>query len=620
MKQEMIAKIKYALAGVAMLSAFVLFAPHSQASVVAGTTDTDGSVTGVTGATYYNVTNWQDMLDTYNKAPNNNTVYLNVTSDVPGSSAAYNGTVMTEGKGVTIIGNNHTLYFDNDTNYTTGLGRGNYGFYANSSGITGKTTMMVQDAKIINNLANGIFPVTNDSTAITKWQDVDVSNGAATTGAGPIRNDDGKTLFYGTNTFTILQNHNFNDASMAGNDNQGEWIQGGYYTEVVNGTTTLNQSWGYDQPLYSYADTANTLKIDDDASLIWNLNKTYTMYYDDYTSGDVTWDIGENAKFNINGTKNTASEFGSWFMWTTFDNWYVNVANGGQINIVTGGGSINVDAFKKAVFNFGAGSNILFNNLATGNLFSGVPGAGSSMNLNDPNSVTFQAQTAPVFSSNTKLPIVITGAGLRTHASNTNDGSGGINDLWLRQVTGTTDGTFASANMTPVNYTAANLTTLKKAKYVQWSEPIGIGVNTSQLNRNFLVDLMTLPTDGSFGSLIAGDGSMDFNVMDDRGTNPNFTVQVQMLNNLSPDKTRYYWQNPGAPTATLLNTDPYNIGTVTDDANLPSNVTQTMAGGNYNFHFAAGEGLLLAATNTLKAQTTTENATLQYSIVSGPGQ
>ena len=76
------------------------------------------------------------------------------------------------------------------------------------------------------------------------------------------------------NTFNILQNHNINDTSSAGADNPGEWIQGGAYLEVVTGTTTLNQSWGNDQPFYVYYSSGgSTLQVDAGAAMVWNLNR-----------------------------------------------------------------------------------------------------------------------------------------------------------------------------------------------------------------------------------------------------------------------------------------------------------------------------------------------------------
>ena len=148
-----------------------------------------------------------------------------------------------------------------------------------------------------------------NAKATAVYENVTVSNGDAIYGAQPIRNDNGKVLFRGTNTFNILQNHNINDTSSAGADNQGEWIQGGAYLEVVTGTTTLNQSWGNDQPFYVYYSSGgSTLQVDAGAAMVWNLNKTYTMYYDDgslLTVGALNWNI--NGSFVINGTVNTSS-------------------------------------------------------------------------------------------------------------------------------------------------------------------------------------------------------------------------------------------------------------------------------------------------------------------------
>lgn len=76
---------------------------------------------------------------------------------------------------------------------------------------------------------------------------------------------------------------------------------------MVTGTTTLNQSWGNDQPFYVYYSSGgSTLQVDAGASMVWNLNKTYTMYYDDgslLTVGALNWNI--NGSFVINGTLNT---------------------------------------------------------------------------------------------------------------------------------------------------------------------------------------------------------------------------------------------------------------------------------------------------------------------------
>ncbi|MEK4723042.1 hypothetical protein MKX45_07860 [Lactococcus sp. FSL W8-0209] len=293
-------------------------APKARAAIVGGTVDTTGTVTGITGATYYNVSNWQDMIDTYKgvtpNAASSNTVFLNVTANVPGNSILNSGNTVSSGKSLSINGNNYTLYLDNDTNYTTAQSIGGSDGTARAFGSNGTistdTILTVKNATIVNNITSGIFQMKGlNAKATAVYENVTVSNGDAIYGAQPIRNDNGKVLFRGTNTFNILQNHNINDTGSAGADNQGEWIQGGAYLEVVTGTTTLNQSWGNDQPFYVYYSSGgSTLQVDAGASMVWNLNKTNTMYYDDgslLTVGALNWNI--NGSFVINGTLNTSS-------------------------------------------------------------------------------------------------------------------------------------------------------------------------------------------------------------------------------------------------------------------------------------------------------------------------
>ncbi|NVY96480.1 hypothetical protein HU830_04755 [Lactobacillus sp. DCY120] len=128
--------------------------------------------------------------------------------------------------------------------------------------------MKTQNAKLINGYSNGIFVVTRPSEANTVYQDLHVTNSDGSIGASPIRNETGKVLLKGENTFDILTNHDFNKPAMA-RDNEGEWIQRGHWVEVVDGHTTLNQNWDWDQPLYTYNHNKDlTLKIDDGANLL----------------------------------------------------------------------------------------------------------------------------------------------------------------------------------------------------------------------------------------------------------------------------------------------------------------------------------------------------------------
>ncbi|MDA2897991.1 RTX toxin, partial [Lactococcus lactis] len=138
-------------------------APKARAAIVGGTVDTTGTVTGITGATYYNVSNWQDMIDTYKgvtpNAASSNTVFLNVTANVPGNSILNSGNTVSSGKSLSINGNNYTLYLDNDTNYTTAQSIGGSDGTARAFGSNGTistdTILTVKNATIVNNITSG---------------------------------------------------------------------------------------------------------------------------------------------------------------------------------------------------------------------------------------------------------------------------------------------------------------------------------------------------------------------------------------------------------------------------------------------------------------------------------
>lgn len=606
------------LCGANYASANDLSTTPGDASTPGYVVDEDGKITGTVGAKYYNVNTWKDMFDTYKglSGTGSQQVVFNLIGNVAGESSFNTGVAIVEGVGVTIRGNDYTLYAGDTPTAASGTGRDNTaGFYSSSTSTTNQTVLNLENAKVVNANANGIFPITSTATVQTNYHNVAYRNGPTNAGASPLRNDRGTIQLSGTNTFSIVEG-----SDDAGIDNQGEWIQGAYNVEIISGTTTLTQSWGNDQPIYAYGNTGNTIKVHDNAKLVWNLDRTYTMYYDDGNSGPLVWDIGNNASFIINGTEKTASRNSNWFMSTAFSAWTLNVGDNSEFKVKTGGGSINTDTFANGVvWNFGKDSKIEFDNLNTSRaLVSGVPKTGSAMNVNDAESVTLKSAGSTVFSSTTNLPIKINGVGLRLHASTDYSGSNQTNDLWKRVTTGTTDGTFSSATMTPTEYTSSDLNYLKTAKFIQWFKPTGMGMNASDINRTFDVKLNELPLNGDWSDLINGNAEMNLNFADDRGVSPNFEIQVSQLSNETVGATDYYWKNKGDDQEVLLTDNPLKIATINDDSNLPSNVTMTMAGGNYQFNYPENAGLLLKAKNSLKVQES-ENAKIQYSIVNGPG-
>lgn len=629
-------QFKKILVLLAAVLSFVAMNLSVSAATATAQVDTGGSLTGTSGATYYDVSTWQDMFDTYKNvtpdAGSNNTVYLNVTGDVAGSSAITKGTNLTSGKSVSILGNGHTLYFDTDTNYTTGTNGQNasVGFYTNAyNPVSSDTNATLKDATWVNNRSSGIFPSTGSATKLNQYYiDVTEYNGAANAGAAPINNEGGKIFFSGKNSFKVLYKNSLT-ATGTNSDTNFEWIRGGNYLEVLDGETSVQLNANVDQMIYpNGVGTGQTIKIDDDAKLNWLSGQYWSLYFGGATAGPLVWDLGKNAEFNISdiGTK---SNTGTWFSATNFNSWTVNAAEGAKLSADTAGGSININAINgKAVWNFGKNAELFLNNKGNGNLFTGAPATGSALNFNDVNRVTMLSSASPVFASASNIPINITGGGgLRLHASsvqpaNTDSISDIDNisgsDMWSRVATGTTDGGFTTADMAPTNYSNMLLTYMQKSKYLRWYHPNGLGVADSTLNRSFNVNLGDLPSDGSWSSPIAGEDKLQLNFMDDRGQQPDFAVQVSQLSNATPNGTQYVWQNPDGTTPTVLDTNPMTMATITDDGDLPSYVAMTMAGGNYAFDYDKNSGLLLKANNKLKVQVNQQNATFRYAIVTGP--
>lgn len=662
-------KFRYMLLFFLMLlpSFFIIQAEQKvHASVLTGSIDTTGSITGLSGATYYNTASWQDMVDTYKgvtpTASSNGTVFFNVTGNIPGNAVLNTGNVVISGKSLSINGNNFTLYLDNDTTYTNaqsiGGSDGTARAFGSNGTISSSTTLTLKNAQIINNITSGIFQMKgSNAQATTIYNNVTVTNGDSLYGAQPIRNDTGKILFYGNNTFNILQNHDINDASSAGADNQGEWIQGGTYLEVVNGTTTLNQSWGNDQPFYIYyPNGGSTLQVDAGASMVWNLNKTYTMYYDDgglLSGGALNWNI--NGSFLINGTTNTASTYsGGWFMSLNVLNaWNVNVGQNATLKVTTGGvmslgGVSGVDGFLAGPvkWNFGQGSSILFNNLNPNQSVATLaPGLGSGITMNNPKVVTFNTSGNSVFSTTVlTFPITISGTGLRTHSSSTayrfdntydltspnkTSITSSSADVWYRINTGTLttfNPTLQVANLSPNNYAAGDLQAIAAGKYISWYQPNGLQLQTalSSMSRTFNISLdpnatQGTPVDGSWSNLIPGTSPQTLVVSDDRGQNPNSHVTLKLLQNNFPSGLQYYWIDPSTknPTALTVNSA-IQIASLTSDSTLPSWIKMTGAGSWYTMTFSTDTGLAVKANNSLLSQNNSLGGTFQYTMIDGP--
>lgn len=674
----------------------------AQADILTAQTDNTGNVTGEKGANYYNVNNWQDMFDTYNdiapKASSSNpvNVYFNVTGTISGSSAFATGAAILPYASVTILGNGNTIYVDDDNDPSSNpahssayaASRWNWGFYANggsnkgggnsittaqSGAIGNDTVLTVKNAKIINSSSNGIFRAFSD-TEDSKgngpkptfiYQDVNVSNGG-NRGAAPIRNDLGKIIFKGKNTFNILNDQSMTTTASKGTDDHGQWCVGNTWIEIADGTTTLNQNWAMDEQFYNYNSNSSTLKIADNANLIMNINTTFDVYYDTNNTGPLNWIVGNNANFIYNGTTNTASKSGQWFNATAFTSWDLNIGENSNVAFRIGGGVINFGGLDTALVNWkiGKGSNFVMSNLnKTGNMFSGKPKVGSGIELDSVGSFSLNnanSRSPIIPPGQDNFPIHIVGDGLRTHASDLNwsyepadspdiantpnaaladvnawkwktpneqdiDEAG---DIWYRQNTGeiTGFGTRWEANMSPNQYSDEDLKAFRNARFFSLYSPSGIWSSAAQSNMAKTFDLSLdstasngLPIDGSWSDLMDGQTGQKLILGDDRGQNPNYHVTVTQMENRFAHGLQFFWTHPTSGQQTQLkNETAALVASVTSDDNLPAWISSANAGAKYTLDFEKHQGLRVKGNNRLLAANHVDVATFKYTIADGP--
>lgn len=550
-----------------------MFSPKTRAAVITGTTDTTGAVTGTVGATYYNVAAWQDISDTYKWAttnlPTGTNVYFNVTADVPGASIIYTGIAIVNGYSVTINGNNHRLYLDNDTNYTTAqtpgnsTGSGTGGFDANNGkSISSSTTLELDNATVCNDIRGGIFQVVGNAAATTIYNNVTTYNGATNYAGVAIANQQGNIIFRGNNNFNALEGGNFTNNSHSGADTNGNIIVGGANIEVQTGTTNFNLNWYDDNCVTPYNETTAgaVWTIDPGATWNWNVNNNAALFYSYVNNYPFVWNINGNFTINV---ANSASS--NWFYNNLSNGWIVNVGAGGQWIVNSAAGTCNLNyggAGNYVQWNFAKGSKVLINSLKSGNVISGNPGTAKAPNglssgiyLTDTAAFTLTSNTGSNIFGNMSgnFPITLTAgdtAGLRTHFASagytfvngglqvgvnygpTDNGSSGTTltlpaddltapneqdiastgDIWYRINTGQIKGigSTASQTLTPNPYSSADLTSINSAKYVSWYQPVGINVyaNQSAMAKLFKINLNSdVPTDGSWSALITLNGT-----------------------------------------------------------------------------------------------------------------
>lgn len=584
--------------------------------------DDDGSVTGVAGATYYNVSSWSDMFEAYEDSYDS-MVYLNVTGDIDGSKAAYNGQEITEGKSLTIIGNGHTLLFGRssdptDSTYVSdGSSNKTSGFYSKSSDVTDDTTLTLKNAKWINSINYGIFEISMQASAKTVYEDVTEANGDVKNGGTPIVNRAGTVEFRGTNVFNITGSERMNygsgkvDPTTFGsssfNDSQSNWIHGGNNVVVASGSTTVNGNSSKQNLLYHFDSTYidSTLTVKNGAQLYWNLDEN--DYLEKRWSHSKTWNIEDNAKFVINGTKNTA-ESGIFDSWSRSSTWTMNIGKNATVDS-TIDGSYNMSTSNSNSFNVGDDSSLILNTLSSSSrTFNGGFGYGGGIHLSDSSYLLLRGGKK-VYDSLSY--IYLDGDGLPLKVSSNYDGSSG---LTADQASGNVgiSSSYFTGRVTP-SYSSAIQRALPNAKYIEYGVgTVTVSLSSTKIDRAFTLTKDDLPTSYGISKLISADEPMNFIVNSNKALK-SASVQVAISQNNQSGIVSYYWKdNQGNEIP--LNNQPVTVWS------MKQNDYQADGHGlsrTYTANYDQNHGLLMKTTNGLKVGSY-YGATVDYTLSNGP--
>ncbi|MCO0832400.1 hypothetical protein NFX39_04815 [Fructobacillus sp. W13] len=588
-------------------------------------TDNTGQVTGEKGATYYNVSSWEEMFDAYSDS-DESTVYLNVTDDIKGSQDAYTGERVSEGKSLKIIGNGHTLYFGQYADPTRGTSIGESssktsGFYADRKQLTSKTTMTLENAKWVNSINYGIFEVSGDASVTTVYKDVTETNGAVLGGTA-IMNRAGAIKFYGTNTFNITgalgkdwgsgkQDPTKFGAKLTegGGYVNANWIQGGNDITVYDGSTTVNSNAMYQKTIHHF-DSSNfddQLTVKSNAKMVWNLDNVW--FLEERPVKSKTWNIEDNAQFLINGTKNTCRSTieNEWFgRGAEADPWTVNVGKKGVFDAQTAG-AINLLTYgnRNVAWNVASRGTFAIRNLSTDQpLVTGRFGTG--INLAKNAHMVLQANNQ-IF-KNLSDPINLNGSGLPVSTSRNFDGS---NATKGPESIGRIGMAFGLGSFLSPEYPKSLLTELQNAHYIEWGHgtPV-VSFGQSILDRLFKFSSDSLPKSG-LSAFIPGQDKMSFTVNSNMA-DPDVSVQARISKQSMPNTFHYSWMdNKGNVTG--LSSDPKTIWTMKDGYDY----REDFSGYNYTANYDRNHGLMLQTTNQLKSGTY-DDATIDYTLVDGP--
>lgn len=632
--------MKQLLLGIAVLCALFML-KGINASAYTTRIDTTGSVTGIVNQTYYDVSSWSDMYSAY-KRSNQSTVFLNVTNDLPPYGSTLNGTPVQDGKNLTILGNNKTLYFgypNNPTHLDYNLpGLMTKGFYSNynSSFWSANATLRLENATWVNSTTYGIFEISNNASSTTQYHNVTEYNGSTNDAATPIINRNGRIEFSGNNVFNVTGSaQNFGagkhdpdslgapitpSSSILGNaTGQANWIQGANNVNVVDGSTTLNMNGTQSDPFYHVNSGSydTTLNISDNAKMYWNVDNANAIAEGGINSR--TWTIGNGSEFNINGTAET------------FDSqqWFVN--NGSPLNINTGSksiftavtaGSLNSPSNgNDAGVSVGSGAKFLMSDVGNDYVVSGSFTNG--FNPSDSSHILFRSKYGLLFDN--QWTIQMPSSGLTGRFSKKYDGSDSRSEPANTGTIGVADsspnqGDEFNFNLNP-GYSDKTQDLLNSNPYYfeLGSDPTVLSFVGLQLNRTYSLTSSELPQGStSTTGFISGDDTMGFQI-NSNNPNPDVHVTVMMHDNHQNNIVSYFWKDTSEhDTSEHDGKELKENSTEQIWSSKGRSTSTTSAGNSYICNYPKDQGLLIKTTNALKAGTY-DGATFDYTMVSGPG-
>ncbi|GFH40653.1 hypothetical protein Hs20B_10510 [Lactococcus insecticola] len=261
--------------------------------------------------------------------------------------------------------------------------------------------------------------------------------------------------FSGTNTFTC------------GTDQE---LQEGDGFTILDGTTSFIEQAGLGT--YNSCDDTGAswnLTVNAGATLNWTSNRTGFLMY---TTSPVTWTI--NGNLNLTNTAAACNDL--WYGSSSTAT--ITVGSSGSLNVNTYAPLFDTD-ISTVTFSAASGSYIdIRNNLATGQLVSGVVATSDTFSITNPSYARFAAGAGAVFGTSTNFKMTATNA----HRLNVySDMAQASNTLSKRGVaTGVFSNDYVTLfdTATPSTYTTTDMSAIKAGKVIEFSAAKGLSITT----------------------------------------------------------------------------------------------------------------------------------------------